>query len=323
MVGRGMIVDGTGWTLDASAVDVGVRLGDGVELWGITVRGASDVGGGILVSGDDCSLTSVQASGNQVGIRIAGADASVRGSTVEQGRSHGIEILDGASATISSSRFESNRGAGVVIHPAAGDVTVGPAVEPPGLISASEARIPIGVLDSPPQRAREGLSHSIVGTVSIDGLPAPAGTTVDLYLDRRLAASVSVDDAASFSATAAGPGTELRFAVDGVPLDQRINFAAGARTSVALRAVSARRLVSSDSSGESLAEANVFLNNPTAVEIMPIDQVRAGQRYVWGNRMQGHRVNVDSELPTPVIERVSWGASGLSVAGSAPGAGLC
>ena len=319
MVG-GMIVDGTGWTLDASAVDVGMRLGDRAELWGITVRGASDVG--ILVSGDDCSLNSVQASGNQVGIRIAGADVSVRGSTVERGRSHGIEILDGASAVISSSRFESNRGAGIVIHPGAGDVTVGPSMETPGLISASETRIPIGVLDSPPRRAREGLSHSIVGTVSVDSLPAPAGTTVDLYLDRRLAASVAVDGAASFSATATGPGTELRFAVDGVPLDQRIEFAAGARTSVALRAVSARRLVSSGSAGEYLAEANVFLNNLTAVEIMPIDRVRAGQRYVWGNRMQGHRVNVDAELPTPMIERVSWGMSGLSVAGSAPGAGF-
>ena len=317
-VGSRMIIDGTGWTLDASAVDVGIPLGDEVELWGLTVTGASDVG--VTVSGDDCLLTEVTASGNRVGVQIAGDRANVRGVTVARGQSHGIEILDGASASISASTFESNRGAGIRIHPRAGDVAVGPAMAPPGLISAGEARIPIGTLLSPPVVAREGLSHSIVGTVSIDGLPAPDGTTVDLYLDRRLAASVAVDDLAGFSATAAGPGAELRFAVNGVPLDQRIEFEAGARTPVTLRAVSARMLVPSDRFGDQLAGANVFINNLTGVEIMPVNAARAGERYVWGNRMQRNRLNVDSALPTPVIEQVSWSASGLTLQGVAPGA---
>ncbi len=317
-VGDAMIIDGTGWTLDASAVDVGIPLGDQVELWGLTVTGASDVG--IMVSGDESFLTNVTATGNQVGIRIAGNHANVRGVTVERSRSHGIEIVDGASASISASTFQSNRGAGVMIHPAAGDVIVGPPSEPPGLISAGEAQIPIGTLSSPPVLAREGLSHSIEGTVSIDGLPAPAGTKVDLYLDRRLAASVAVDDIAGFSATAAGPGTELRFAVDGVPLDQRINFEAGAHTSVTLRAVGAQKLVLANRSGDHLTQANVFFNNLTAIELMPVNGARAGERFLWGNLMQRNRVNFESTLPTPTIERVSWTESGLTVEGSAPGA---
>ena len=315
-----MIIDGTGWTLDASAVDLGVPLGDNVELWGLTVRGASDVG--IRVTGDDCVLAGVSALSNRVGIEIAGDRAEIRGATVERGSSHGIEILNGASASISASRFESNGGAGVRIHPAAGDVTVGPSMEPPEPIAAGQARIPIGTLSSPPLIARAGLSHSIVGTLSIDGLPAPAGTTVEVYLDRRLAASVAVDDLAGFSATAAGPGTELRFAVDGVPLDQRIDFEPGARTSVTLRAVSARRLVSSDRSGDHLPEANRFLNNLAAVTIMPVNAARAGQRVVWGNQMQRNRQSIVSELRRPVIEHVSWSASGLNLQGISPGAGV-
>ena len=146
----------------------------------------------------------MSALSNRVGIEIAGDRAEVRGATVERGSSHGIEILNGASASISASRFESNGGAGVRIHPAAGDVTVGPSMEPPEPIAAGQAQIPIGTLSSPPLIARGGLSHSIVGTLSIDGLPAPAGTSVQVYLDRRLAASVAVDDVAGFSATAPG-----------------------------------------------------------------------------------------------------------------------
>ncbi len=320
MVGSQMIIDGTDWTLDASGVDIGIPLGDGVELWGLTVTGASEAG--IVVSGDDCHLTQVTAIGNRIGIQIEGDHILIQGATVERGQSHGIEILNGASASISASTFESNRGAGVMIHPAAGDVTVGPSMEPPELISASEALIPIGARSSPPVLAREGLSHSIQGTVSIDGLPAPAGTKVDLYLDRRLAASVSVDDIAGFSATAAGPGTELRFAVDGVPLDRRIRFEAGAHTSVTLRAVSARTLVPSDRFSELLTGTNLFINNLTGIEIMPVNLRRGGERYVWGNRMQRNRLNVDSSLPTPAIEVVSWAASGLTLQGTAPGSAV-
>ena len=317
-VGREMIIDGTGWTIDASAVDVGMTLGDGIELWGFTVAGASDVG--ILISGDGGSVNGVTATNNRIGIRVEGSDADVRDATVEQSRSHGIEIRDGASASISASRLESNHGSAVAIHPAARDVTVGPLMEPPSLVAASEAQIPIAPLDSAALETRSGLSHSIVGTVSIDGLPAPAGARVDVYLDRRLAASVVIDRSAGFSATATGPGTELRFAVNGVPLGQRLDFAPGTRTPITLRAVSAQALVPANGSAQRLVEGNVFLNNPTAVEIMPVDRARAGRRYVWGNLMQGNRLNIGSELPSPVIDDVAWGAAGLTLQGAAPGA---
>ena len=316
-----MIIDGTGWTLDASAVDLGVPLGDNVELWGLTVRGASDVG--IRVTGDDCVLAGVSALSNRVGIEIAGDRAEVRGATVERGSfardrdpqwrirvdlREQVRIKWRSRGQDSPGRRRCDRRS---VHGAARADRGRPGADPDrhAVVAATD-------------RSRAGLSHSIVGTLSIDGLPAPAGTTVEVYLDRRLAASVAVDDVAGFSATAAGPGTELRFAVDGVPLDQRIDFEPGARTSVTLRAVSARRLVSSDRSGDHLPEANRFLNNLAAVTIMPVNAARAGQRVVWGNQMQRNRQSIVSELRRPVIEHVSWSASGLNLQGISPGAGV-
>ena len=316
----GLTVDGRAWTLNASAVDVGIRLGDQAEIWGLTVRGASDVG--ILVEGDDCQLNEVTADANEVGIRIAGERAMIDGAMVLHGRTHGIEIIDGASASISASMIESNRGAGVRIFPNAGDVNIGPPGEPPAPTLASNLQVPVGQLDSTFPLPRSGLSHSINGTVSIDGLPAPADTTVNLYLDRRLAASVAVNESARFVATATGPGTELRFAVDGVPLERRVDFQAGMETSIILRAVSRDTLQAADRSGDHLTGANLFRNNLTGVEIISSAGPPAGTRFVWGNLMQRNRLNIDSDLAQPVIDTLTWSASGLSVSGEASGSSL-
>ncbi len=315
-----MIIDGTGWAIDASAVDVGLELGARAELWGLSVNEAQEVG--ILLTGDQSRLIGVTTNGNITGIRVNGANATIEGATVANGRSHGIEIGDGGSASISASTIESNRGAGVMIHPAAGDVLIGPTIEPPTLSPASDLPIPIGRLDSPPLQPRAGLSHSISGTVSVDGLPAAAGTTVDLYLDRRLAASVMVDQAASFNVTATGPGAELRFAVNGVPLDQRVDFEAGATSSISLRAVSSPTLVTSDSEGVHLSEANLLRNNLSGVEIMPVDGERAGSRQVWGNMMQRNRDNITSEFAAPTIDLVEWAAASVSISGRAKGVSI-
>ena len=317
VVRNGLTIDGHAWTLNASGVDVGIRLGEDVELWGMTVTGAQDVG--ILIDGDACRLNEVTADANQTGIRIVGEHAVIDGSIVTKGQSHGIEIIDGASASISASMIESNRGAGVVIFPGAGNVTIGPPGEPPTPSRESALRTPIGYLDSTFMQPRSGLSHSITGTVSIDGLPASAGTTVDLYLDRRLAASIAVDESAKFVATATGPGTELRFAVDGVPLERRVEFQAGAETSLILRAVSPLTVVAADRSGEHLTGSNLFRNNLVGVEIMPIDETQAGKRFVWGNRMQRNRMNIESDQAAPIIDQLGWSAAGLNVGGEAGG----
>jgi hypothetical protein len=313
-VADGMIIDGPGWTLNASEVDIGLRLGNRNELWGLRVNGAREVG--LLVAGTDCRLRHAVATRNTIGIRVNGTNAQIDGVTVTESRSHGIEIGDGATVAIASSVIESNRGAGVRIRALAGDVLIGPSDQVPMPIRAGDLRTPIGPLDSPAPQPRSGLSHSVSGSVSIDGLPAAAGTRVDLYLDRRLAATVVVDEIAGFSATATGPGTEIRFAVDGVPLDQRLEFEAGESTSINLSAVSSDSQIGSDRSGDHLANANQFRDNQIGVQIMP-SSGEAGRRLVWGNVMQGNRTNIVSELPTPKIAEVMWGAPGLSLSGSA------
>ena len=314
----GLIIDGSDWTLDATAVEVGVLVGHNTEIWGLTVTNAQALG--VLIAGDENRLVDVTLSRNLVGVRVEGEHAEIEGATVENGQSHGIEIAGGASAAISASVFDTNRGAGVRIHPAAGDVTVAPPGEPPTFSLISEQRIPIDPLDSPPHQPRSGLSHSIVGSVSVDGLPAPSGARIDLYLDRRLAASVAVDEQASFSITATGPGSELRFAVDGVPLDQRLAFESGAHTSIILRADSPMSLAAASRSDARLASANLFRNNLAGVEIMPADRAQVGRRYIWGNVMQRNRVNVSSELAAPTIDGLEWRTTGLSMRGRAEGA---
>ena len=52
--------------------------------------------------------------------------------------------------------------------------------------------------------------------------------------------------------------------------------------------------------------------------IMPVNAARAGQRFVWGNQIQRNRQNIVSELQRPVIEHVSWSASGLNLQGISP-----
>ena len=244
----GLIVDGAGWTLDASLVEVGLQVGDNTELWGLSVVGAGDAG--IVVAGNGSRLVNVTVDGNEVGIRVDGVDAHIERSMVIRGVSAGIEISPGASASISGSEIASNQGAGVRILPGAGSVTIGPDMEVPTLAHASQQHLPIAELSSAALRPRSGLSHTVGGSVSIDGLPAMPGDRVDVYLDRRLAASVRVDHRASFSATVTGPGRELRFAVDGVPLSQRVAFEAGANTTLTLRAASRHRLIGADRSGD-------------------------------------------------------------------------
>lgn len=312
------IVDGTDWSIDASGVDVGLELGDGAELWGLTVYGASDVA--ILLSGNNTRVSKVETRYNRVGIRVSGSNAHIEAASVVNSSSHGIVVGPAASASISASMIERNRASGVSIDPAAGDVLIGPLEEPPVLVPASMSWPPIGPIDSAAIEPRTGRSHRVAGTVSIDGLPAPTGTSVDIYLDRRLAASVSVDDFAGFSATITGPGTELRFAVNQVATAQRLDFAAGADSRVTLRATTASRLVSANGRDDWSAGANLIRDNRVGIDIRSTPAAQTGRRFVWGNRMQGNRSSISSTLSAPVIEDYNWSAAGLNVSGTAPDA---
>ena len=318
ILGDGLTIDATGWTLDASGVSIGLRIGDDTELWGLSLTGAQRVG--IVIAGDSSRLVDVTVDDNEVGIRVDGEDAMLERVRVLRGRTNGVEVSNHASVAISASEFDANQGAGVRIAPAAGDVTIGPDSEPPTPAKASELHAPIGALESAFPLPRSGLSHTIIGSVSRDGLPASQGTRVDVYLDRRLTASVAVDQAASFRATVTGPGTELRFAVDGAAAAQRVKFEAGARTTITLRAVSPLKLLAVGTSDEHVAGANLFRNNLTGIEIVAGTGESGGRRFIWGNLMQRNRTNVTSSLSTPTISEVSWSASGLSLYGNAEGA---
>lgn len=316
----GLVVDGAGWTLDASQVEVALQVGDSTEVWGLSVVGARDAG--IVVAGSGSRLVNVTVDGNEIGIRVDGRDVQVDRSTVTRGVSTGIEISPGASASISGSEIQANQGPGVRILAGAGNVSIGPDTELPILSHASEQHLPIAELKSAALRPRSGLSHTVNGSVSIDGLPAMPGNRVDVYLDRRLAASVRVDHRASFKATVTGPGRELRFAVDGVPLDQRVAFEAGSDTTLALRAVSRHRLVAADSLGEHIGDANLIHNNLVGIEILTAEGDVHGQRLIWGNVMYRNRINLVSPLSAPTIEDVGWTASGLTLSGRADGAAV-
>ena len=315
---NGQIIDGQGWTINASNLPNGLKIGDGSELWGLTITGADQAG--VLVEGDHVHLNGITLNNNLVGVRVTGTEAHIAGITVTESRRNGIDIADGGSAFITASTFDSNAGAGVQIARRASHVVIGPATEPPTMQSAADLAIPIGVLNSLPLEPRAGLSHTIVGTVRIDGIPAPNDTTVNIYLDRRLAASVMVDEAASFVATATGPAAELRFAVNGVPLDQRVTFQPGATTSIALHTISPTTVFGFDRAEHAVEGANVFRDNLTAVEIVSDNVPPAGRRLIWGNVIQGNRTNVTSPRSAPTIVDAEWTPSGLGLDGSAAGA---
>ena len=128
-VPRHTIIDATEWRIDASGVDVGLELGDSAELWGLTIFGADDAA--ILLSGDETRVSKATVRDSRIGIKVAGANARVDGVTVSDSSSHGIEVAVAGSASISASTIERNRGSGVSIDRAAGDVLIGPDGDPP------------------------------------------------------------------------------------------------------------------------------------------------------------------------------------------------
>ncbi len=314
-ISEGTIVDGTGWTIDASAVDVGLALSANAELWGLTLINAGQ--SGLAVRGDSAALYDVRLERNRIGIRVTGTDVHISRAWVRESESHGALLDDGARASLSASTIEANGGAGVFVAGAARGAVIGPTDSPPNPVLATALRPQIDPLISPPTVPRSGRSFLVSGTVSLDGVPAQVGAKVDLYLDRRLAASVRVGADGRFFATVTGPGSEVRFAVEDFPLDQRILFEAGGKANISLRAVSASVRLGSDRIGSHIPQANVIRDNRIGIELESTSQRLEVDRIVWGNKMHGNAVPIVSPFAAPVIEQVAWTTTGINVTGIA------
>ncbi len=313
-VRAGTIIDGAGWTLDASRIAVGLELGDDCELWALTVSGAGEAG--VEIAGDGATVHGVRVLGGAVGVAVLGQDAKTVGAEIRENDSHGILIDAGGSAEVTGSLIEDNGGTGVQVGAGAVGALIGPPGLPPDLVAPHAQWPPIDPLSSAASEPRSGASLQLSGTVSLDGVPAPAGSLVNIYLDRRLAASVPLDPASRFFATITGPGEELRFTVDGAPLEYREAFSAGGERSVRLRAVSPGARVAA----EPLAGANRIRGNQIGVVIEASSSAPAGPRLVWGNEIRGQRVSISSPWPAPVIESLAWSAAGINISGRAEGA---
>lgn len=308
------ILDASGWTLDASNLQLGLAVGAGAQVWGLRVVSAAAVG--IALRGDGASLHYVNLDSNGVGVSVEASATAIHHSQIRLSDTNGIEVNNGASLTISTSEIISNGGAGLLVHDQAGDVHVGPVSEQPQPVAASELAPPIAPFNTLLDLPRSGLDHAVQGSVLIDGLPAPAGTEVDVYLDRRLAASVAVGDHARFHATVPGPGTEIRFAVNGVTTSQRLNFTSGGHSSV--RLPSAHR----DSVmvvGPAMEGGNHISNNRVGIQIQPSDPdsalVQAAIRRVWGNTFGRNQVNISVDFAAPAIDDLSWNGIAFTLSG--------
>ena len=313
-IAPGTIIDGSGWTLDASSVATGIALGAGCELWGLTVRGGAE--SGVRLNGDHALLRLVGVERSKVGVAVQGRDALLLEVDVRDSNSHGVRIGDGGSAELRDSTIESNGGAGVLVAAAALGARIGPEGEPPVAAPRFQDWPPIVPVDSAWSQPRSGPSLQLTGVVSLDGLPAPTGTLVHVYLDRRLSASLPVDDESRFRATVTGPGSELRFSVNGVPLAERVPFTAGSELAIDLRAVSAVARTRTDPP----SGGNLIRDNQSGIVIEDSGVGLLDPRLVWGNELGGQRLDISSPWPAPTISKLSWSAAGLNASGTAPGA---
>ena len=240
----GAVLDGAGWRLDARNAAVGLAVaGAGATLAGIEVVGASDAG--VVVSGAGARLVGVRAERNGRGVVIGAAGASLEAVVAAGNRGPGVVAAAGGSGRITGSwiglerdgRANGNAGAGVLIEEGAGLLAVGAAEAAELTVgAAADGAAPIAPLGLAALEPRSGGVHLLRGTLLIDGLPAAAGTVLDLWLDRRSAGSATVGAAGWFEAAAAGPGRRIRFSLNGAALEERLDFAPEGSSQVLLRA---------------------------------------------------------------------------------------
>lgn len=290
-----------GWTIDASAVEVGLQLEGRSGVRGLTVIGAQTAG-----------------------VRVAGGNVELQGVTAAR---NGVGALIEGSATITEGTFRDNERAGVRITAAASSVRLGSDGTLPLLIPASSRLAPIGPLPLPQMEGREGLSHVLRGAVFVDGVPAAAGTTVEAYLDRRFAGSVVVNERSEYALSVAGPGAEVRFAIDGAPTyvvnaageaeGLRVPFGSGQVTELTLRAERPGRMIS-PFSDDGFAGDSLFVGNGAGIELDYDARIADSPSVLMSaGRFVGNAVNVATVLQGPTIEGWRLTPAGLSLWGNA------
>ena len=214
-------------------------------LAGLEIVGAAEAGA--RISGVNARILDLRAARNGHGLIVAAADAALDNVVVVGSRSHGVVVRAGGSGQLSGSRIgversgaaNGNGGAGVFVEAEAGAWIVGAAEPPPR--DALDAPAPIAPLHLQELQTRAGGQHLLRGVLLIDGLPAPRGTRVDLWLDRRPAGSASVGQAGRFEAAVAGPGTLIRFSVQDTAIEERVDFRPGGDSRHLLRLSGSRR----------------------------------------------------------------------------------
>ena len=321
----GAVLDATGWTIDASGLPFGLVLGQGAQVWGLAVRSAEEAG--VVVRGEGASLHHVVIDRNQLGVRVDAADVRIVESTISRNQTDGIVVLADAELTLRSSLIDKNERSGVAIDARAGHVRIGPTAEPPQPTFVSQLTAPIDPLYSRIEPLPVGEEQTIVGYVSIDGLPRADGVEVRLYLDRRQAATTRTNQFGQFRASVAGPGDEIRFMVNGTPSDQRIKHRPGETTQVTLRAAHSDTQIPAQTPASG---ANVIRDNAVGIAMRDSgsdatssdDQGQSDglQRQIWGNVLSGNEINIDSSWDAPLIDGVVWHGTALSLSGRALGA---
>lgn len=319
----GAVLDGAGWRLDARNAAVGLRVaGAGATLAGIEVVGASDAG--VVVSGAEARLVGVRAERNGRGVVIRTSGALLEGVAAAGNRGPGVVAAAGGSGRIVNSwiglerngRANGNAGAGVLIEEGAGLLVVGAETA----AAAEAGAAPIAPLGLPALEPRSGGVHLLRGTLLIDGLPAPAGATIGLWLDRRSAGSAVVGADGWFEAAVAGPGKRIRFSVDSAALAEQVNFAPGGSSQMLLRARAMSSAAANSGGGNRIA-----YNAGAALEMSATagsggGTLRGNEIWSNGGGWIGGEGGADAAAGAPRIAELGFARGAASLRGTAPGA---
>ena len=332
----GAVLDGAGWRLDARNAAVGLIIaGAGATLAGIEVVGASDAG--VVVSGAGARLVGVRAERNGRGVVIGAAGASLEGVVAAGNRGPGVVAAAGGSGRIRGSwiglerdgRANGNAGAGVLVEAGAGLVVVGAAEATQLTVGAANGAAPIAPLGLAALEPRSGGVHLLRGTLLIDGLPAPAGTVLDLWLDRRSAGSATVGAAGWFEASAAGPGKRIRFSVDGAALEEQLDFAPEGSSQLLLRARAMSGAAADWGGGNRIAyNAGAALAAAGNASGSTSGGASGGMSGSVGATLRGNEIwsngggwiGRDDEAAAPRIAQLSFARGAATLRGAAPGA---
>ena len=314
----GARLDGAGWRLDARSAAVGITVaGEGAALTGIEVVGASDAG--IAVTGEGARLIDVRAARNGRGLLIDAPAVELERVAAVGNRNAGIVVAAGGSGQITrswigveaSGEANGNGSAGILLQEGAGALVIGAAEGLPPTASDAPPIAPLRIRELEP---RSGRVHVLRGVLLIDGLPAEPGTTIELWLDRRSVGTAVVDEAAAFNAAIAGPGSLIRFSVDGAPLAERIAFEPGGVSRPLLRLSTAGGAAELD-----LGNQIAYNSGPAVVTATPTASATLRGNLIWSNGAAWiARANAPDEIPR--IAGLTFQRNAVSLVGGARGA---